>query len=141
MPKGATAVAGALLFMSLLTLAGCAKDAEACVAAVTSWAATARLAGESWNSGLVPTPYTRRTFQAAEEGIAEAERDLSKAEDLPTERRDALERATGALRQAVSEARSAVDRKDRHAVRPALDRIAAAEKALSALSPKGGGGR
>ncbi|MEA2693457.1 MAG: hypothetical protein QOJ16_2844 [Acidobacteriota bacterium] len=143
MPKEATAVAAgrALLLAPLLTLSACAKDASASLTTVTSWAATARLAGESWSAGRVPTPYTRRALEAAEKGIAEAEKDLAKAEDLPAARGDALRRVTGTLRQAVSEARAAVERRDRGALSPALARLAAGERAVATARNSGGGGR
>jgi hypothetical protein len=97
-----------------------------------------RLAGESWTADLIPRPYTERTLQAAEEGIADAAKALGQARDLPPAVRDALVRETGELRRAVSAARQAVARKDRGALTAALDRLAAGERRLRAGE---GGGR
>jgi len=142
MPRGATVVAAgrALLFLLSLTLSACSKDASASLTAITSWTGTVRLAGESWAADLVPTPYTRRTFEAAEEGIAEAGKDLAKADDLPRADRDALAKETGELRRAVAAAREAVAGKDRGALTSALARVADGERRLRARESGGGGG-
>jgi hypothetical protein len=142
MPRGATVVAvvgRALLFLLLPTLSACAKDASASLAAITSWSATVRLAGESWAADLVPTPYTRRTLEAAEEGIGEAEKDLAKAADLSPAARDTLLKETAELRRAVSAARQAVARKDRGALTASLAHLAARERRLRARESGGGG--
>jgi hypothetical protein len=141
MPREATVVAAGrallLLFLSL-PFSACAKDASASLAAVHSWTATVRLAGESWTADLVPRPYTERTLEAAEEGIADAAKDLGKAKDLAPATRESLIEETGELRRAVSAARQAVAGKDRGALTAALDRLAAGERRLRVRE---GGGR
>jgi hypothetical protein len=145
MPREATVVAAAgraLLFLLSLLLSACSKDASASLTAITSWAGTVRLVGESWSRHLVPTPYTRRTLEAAEEGIAEAGKDLAQSDDLPRADRDALVRETGELLRGVSAARQAVAREDRGTLTAALARLAAGERSLRAKDTgRGGGGR
>jgi hypothetical protein len=132
-----------LLLGSWLGLAGCgSKDLSDSISTLTSWAATVRLAGEAWVDERVPTPYTRRTFEAAEQGLKEVAKDLPQAEgSTPAARSAALARLRE-LRRALGEARSAVARKDRAAraaITAPLARIAAEERALRSLGESQGG--
>jgi hypothetical protein len=128
-------VGGALILGSTLGLAGCrTQDASDSISTLTSWAATVRMAGEGWVQRQVPTPYTRRTLEAAAEGIADTAKDLAEELDhVPAARAEVSGQVEG-LRQAVEEARSAVEREDRGGLAAPLARIAAAGRALAELA-------
>src|SRR4051812_13277502 len=110
-----------------LVLAGCgrSKDLSDSISTLTSWAATARFAGEAWTAGKIPTPYTRRTLAAAEQAVAEEQDQLAQAPDLASRTRE--------LRQGIAAARSVVARQDRQGIAAPLARIAAVERALRSL--------
>jgi len=125
---GRAVVGGVLLAFSL----SChSKDLSDEVSTVTSWAETVRLAGEAWVHGEIPTAYTRRTFEVADQKIEEEQKELAQSPPLASRTRE--------LRQALKEARSAVTREDRTAVAAPLDRISAVEQALRSLGEEKGG--
>jgi hypothetical protein len=85
------------LLLAGLLLAGCggssgpgAIEQEAQTA--RSWVATARLAGESWQRGAVPTAYARQTVATARQELGQSSRQLEEmaAADAAEQRRAAL---------------------------------------------------
>src|SRR5437868_6174674 len=54
-----------------------------------SWAATLRMMGESWQSGAVPTAYTRKALENVAQAIGKERQDISES-SLPPEQRTEL---------------------------------------------------
>ena len=110
------------------------KQAAASVAAIRSWTATARLAGESWLQDKTPSAYTRTTLETAETTLGQELGTLRQA-PLPPSLRGELE----LLRAPAPHARrmaEAVARGDRGAVAAEVVALASIDARLGALDER-----
>ena len=130
------------LLLAGLLLAGCggssgpgAIDQEA--QTVRSWVATARLAGESWQRGAVPTTYARQTIATARQELRQSSRQLERmsATGADEQRRASLLQALSGLDGTLDALAAAIGDADRDAGGRQLARLAEAEAAIAALAP------
>jgi hypothetical protein len=134
-----------LLLLSLLTACHTQSPADqlrAELKTVASWAATARMTGESWAGGSVPNAYARRTLQAAEEALQESAGDLNaSAPDGSTvpDLRPATLGKMQKLQQILTQMSAAVAQQDRTAMAEQINQLASVEREIAELK-KGAGG-
>jgi hypothetical protein len=72
------AFVAATTFNALLVLSGCSKppDPSDTLESVSSWLATASLAGEQWVVHSTPNPFTRNTIRTARHTVADQQKIL-----------------------------------------------------------------
>ena len=104
---------------------------------VKSWVATARLAGESWQRGAVPTAYARQTIATARQELRQSSRQLEQmsAADAAEQRRAALLQELSRVDGTLDELAAAVGDADREACGRQLARLAEEEAAIVAIAP------
>jgi hypothetical protein len=130
------------LLLAGLLLAGCGGSSgpgaiEQEGQTVRSWVATARLAGESWQRGAVPTAYTRQTIATARQELRQSLRQLEQMSTAGAaeQRRAALLQELPRLDGTLDELAAAVGDADRDACGRQLARLAEEEAAIAAIAP------
>ena len=105
---------------------------------VASWIATAHMVGKAWNDGNVPTPYTQRTLQAAEESLQEEADKLTQTSKIPPNtRRTALELLRN-VKTTLGQMQPAVEGGDRTALSRQLNQLEMQRQRVIALTKNGG---
>ena len=107
---------------------------------VTSWVATARMAGESWLKGTVPHAYAAHTLRMAEASLQEEAKTIQEqqASGGTTALHAALAAQALKLGQSVEQMRAAVERRDGSSLAQLLKQLEAEEQAAKALGEGGG---
>ncbi len=80
-----------LLLLPIITLTACGQSADeqlqAEIKTVSSWTATAQMAGEAWTKCDVPDAYARRTLETAQDNLKETAESLEEIEEIPANKR------------------------------------------------------
>lgn len=107
---------------------------------VISWAATARMAGNAWARGSIPTAYAKQTLQQASEQLRADVQALSALQLAQTPiaggapLKQHLERLQAVAQQMVA----ALDKGDRASMAEQVKRLATEEEAVKAVSAGAG---
>jgi hypothetical protein len=119
-------------------IGACSKSPEeaeaASVAAIRSWTATARLAGESWLQDKTPSDYTRTTLEKAETTLRQEFAALESAEQSRL-----MDSDVDLLRQPADVAQrmaAAVQRADRRAVAAEVIALASLDARIGSLDQR-----
>jgi hypothetical protein len=108
---------------------------------VTAWAATARMAGESWLKGSVPRAYASQTLRAAQETIEdEAQTIQGQPADENSQLQSSLAGQARELGQVIDRMRASVESGDNNALTQLLKQLDAEAQALKASAEGGGVG-
>ncbi len=135
---------GLLLLFSLL--AACRTQSpvdklRAELKATASWAATARMVGETWSGGSVPTPYAERSLRTAAVALEESRSALNTStEGDPSthDLRSALLSEIQKLQQVFGQMRALVAAQDRAAMSEQLKQLSSIEGEIAGLKKAAG---
>ena len=130
-----------LLLLTLLTACSSkssADDVAKELETVTSWAATAQMAGDAWIHGSVPTVYAIQTLYKAQTKLHEETDTLAHSSTNPTQRRTILQHLQH-LESIVCQMSTAVEQKDHTAMYQQLKQLSTQEQMLSTLAHTAGG--
>jgi hypothetical protein len=95
------------------------------------------MVGKAWNDGNVPTPYTQRTLQAAEESLQEEADKLTQTSKIPPNtRRTALELLRN-VKKTLGQMQSAVEQSDRKALVQQINQLDIEKQRIITLPKKG----
>lgn len=97
---------------------------------VQSWAATAHMASDAWTNNTVPTAYTKRTLQTAQQSIQDSLDTLTQKASAPAP----ILADVRTVAQVVGEMGAAVERGDRAALQQQTAQLAAQEQTLGTLA-------
>lgn len=116
-----------LLLLPIIALAACGQSPDeqlqAEIKTVSSWTATAQMAGEAWTKGVVPDAYARRTLETAQDNLKTTNETLEKAGEIPADRRMRAREQINNLRQTMNKMQTAVESGDKPALVQSLDRL------------------
>ena len=127
----------------LLSLsAACAQDPQKEirreVQTLSSWAATLHLLADSWREGTVPTPYAKKTIEAARETLRDELKTIQGSSTIPADACAALSERAQSL-DALTEAMSrAVQSEDRAATEQLAGSLSQEEQLLGSLAQQAG---
>ena len=139
-------LSGLLLLLPLLTACqhqSPAVQVQAELKTASSWAATARMVGEKWSGGAVPTRYARRSLEAAADALEESENALNTlAQGVQVAGRDLRPEALAEiqkLKQVIAQMSAAIEKQDRAAMTAQISQLSAVEREIAALKREAGG--
>ena len=129
-----------LLF--LLALTSCtrspADQLKTELQTVTSWTATARMAGEAWLKGTVPHAYAARTLRTAEETLEDEARTIQEQAQDKGELQASLASRVRETGQVIDRMRAAIESRDAQTLDGLLKQLAAGEQTMKGLVSSGG---
>lgn len=134
------------LLLSFALLAACRTQSpvdklRAELKATASWAATARMVGETWSGGSVPNAYARRSLRTAADALEESRGILnaSAQDDSSTgDLRAALLSEIQKLQQVCGQMRASVAARDSAAMSEQLKQLSAIEGEIAELKKAAG---
>ena len=134
-------VKGMLLLLTLLTACSSkssgndfAKELET----VTSWVATAQMAGEAWINGNVPTVYAKKTLSKVRKRL-HSETDTLAHSSTDLRQRSDVSRNIERIESTVGQMSRAVEQKDRNALAKQLQQLSTQQQTLTTLAKTAGG--
>lgn len=131
----------AKLLLLLMILSGCSSTSASgkvtkTAQTVKSWTATAHLVGDAWMQGSVPTPYAKKTLQAAEQDLQKQAEMLQKK--APTQQQMMLLEHLQRSKQIMNQMSSAIEQKDRTQMMQLIQQISTEEQTLNPLAKPAG---
>jgi len=131
--------------LPIITLAACGQSPDeqlqSEIKTVSSWTATAQMAGEAWAEGDVPDAYARRTLETAQENLQETAETLKTTEEIPANQKSQAEEQINSLRQTLNRMQAAVESDDKQSLAQSLDQLNEQKQALEAFAKSAGGRR
>jgi hypothetical protein len=140
MPSARWILLTAFLTAPGIAACGGSPDASAVAKDAESWTASSALIGERWRARTIPTPYTRRSLDAAGQSLQQTAQMAAQLPDTTRERAWLVQRVK-VVRQSVAVLDSAVARGDRGATTQPIGALAIDRHALDSLSKASGGGQ
>lgn len=123
-----------LFFLPLIALAACGQSPDERLQAemktVSSWTATAQMAGEAWTKGFVPDAYARRTLETARENLRETAETLEQVKQIPANQNLQAQTEIGNLRQTMNQMRAAIESGNKSALAQSLNQLIMQKQAL-----------